>query len=125
MLEYLECQYDTSTTNNRVQLREELMSMKYKPLTDMPTHLGNIQGLITHLHGMTPNASQKDEHIVLILQSLPASDNWKMLVTMLHSSNIASKKIALEIDITEVTKHAKSLIKEAADAPQSSKNHNR
>ncbi|ORY34127.1 hypothetical protein BCR33DRAFT_743608 [Rhizoclosmatium globosum] len=52
----------------------------------------------------------KEEHIVPLLQSHPVSDNKKTLVTALCSSNITRKEITLEIVITEVTKHAKSLI---------------
>ncbi|KAJ3082545.1 hypothetical protein HDU99_002328, partial [Rhizoclosmatium hyalinum] len=106
MLEYLERQYAATTTNDRVDMCEELMSMKYKPLTDMTTHLGEMQGLITRLHGMTLTAGQTEEHIVFILGSLPASDNWKTLVTMLRSmSNLTGKELTLDTVVTEVTKH--------------------
>ncbi|ORY28408.1 hypothetical protein BCR33DRAFT_725108 [Rhizoclosmatium globosum] len=59
---------------------------------------------------MTLTASQTEEHIVFILGSLPASDD--------------GKELTLDTVVTEVTKHAKSLIKEATVAPDSTKSCN-
>ncbi|KAJ3002465.1 UNVERIFIED_CONTAM: hypothetical protein HDU68_006212, partial [Siphonaria sp. JEL0065] len=73
----LDQQYLTITTKDTITLHAEMRTLKYKPLTDMPiSDPSNYQNCLGAIDKV-PTKEQTEEHVIMIIKSIPKNDNWK------------------------------------------------
>ncbi|KAJ3100265.1 hypothetical protein HDU96_010391, partial [Phlyctochytrium bullatum] len=97
----LEGNNQVNSVSQALAYRQQLHAVKYKTGANMGDHLGVIARLVFEYNQISKTKITEEEHMLIILESLPTDDpEWMTLKTLLE--NEAATASAQEFEIVEV-----------------------
>ena len=106
MREMMESQYSSQSAASNLLRLEQLLDTAYKEGTEIGSHLGKINGLISSLRDAGGFDIEK-LHLVVVLRSMPKTESWGAVIQSLKAQD--SDKLTVQKVNSAITQHAHEL----------------
>jgi hypothetical protein len=114
MIARLQQQYESSSASSVLLRFNKALDLSYKPGDNMSDHLGKLNGLVNQIRSAGDINIDK-LHVVLMLRSIPCTEDWHATVTNLKAYNEA--ELTKEKVARVLTERATELTKSKIDRP--------
>ena len=103
MVQRLVNQYQSTSAASVISRLDKLLDIRYKAGSDMSAHIGAVNSLINQIK-RAGGLDLDKLHMVVLLRSMPVTDNWNVIVTSLKSRD--EKDLTKEVIIKAFTEQA-------------------
>jgi hypothetical protein len=112
MIARLQQQYESSSASSVLLCFNKALDLSYKPGENMSDHLGKLNGLVNQIRSAGDITIDK-LHVVLMLRSIPCTEDWNATITNLKAYNEA--ELTKEKVARVLTERATELSKSKTD----------